>query len=181
MTPLLKLFTAKQSLLVITEVLESFGGMGYIEGTMLPVMLRDAQVLSIWEGTTNVLCHDFVRALLKKQNNYMPVQSLVSYFLQCFQYAKQKDIDNARIIKITANVMENYIELFRDLNSALKVNFKGHMSELRSYCFGLTRLFIAVELMNHMLLTLRQKDIEVLERWISFGIYRRENYSKKMD
>jgi hypothetical protein len=51
--------------------------------------------------------------------------------------------------------MENYIELFRDLNSALKDNFKGHMSELRSYCFGLTRLFIAVELMNHMLLTLR--------------------------
>lgn len=40
--------------------------MGYIEGTMLPTLLRDAQVLSIWEGTTNVLCYDFVRALMKK-------------------------------------------------------------------------------------------------------------------
>lgn len=48
MVPLMKLFTAKQCLQVLTEVLESFGGMGYIEGTMLPVMLRDAQVLSIW-------------------------------------------------------------------------------------------------------------------------------------
>jgi len=32
---------------------------------MLPQLLRDAQVLSIWEGTTNVLCADFVRAILK--------------------------------------------------------------------------------------------------------------------
>lgn len=65
-TPILKLFTGKQVLEVCTEGLECFGGMGYIEGTMLPTLLRDAQVLSIWEGTTNVLCHDFVRALLKK-------------------------------------------------------------------------------------------------------------------
>lgn len=65
-TPILKLFTGKQVLEVCTEGLECFGGMGYIQGTMLPTLLRDAQVLSIWEGTTNVLCHDFVRALLKK-------------------------------------------------------------------------------------------------------------------
>jgi acyl-CoA dehydrogenase len=65
-TPILKLFTGKQAMEVATEGLESFGGMGYIEGTMLPTLMRDAQVLSIWEGTTNVLCYDFVRALLKK-------------------------------------------------------------------------------------------------------------------
>jgi alkylation response protein AidB-like acyl-CoA dehydrogenase len=51
---------------VVTEGIESFGGIGYIEGTMLPNMLKDSQVLSIWEGTTNVLCYDFVRALLKQ-------------------------------------------------------------------------------------------------------------------
>jgi len=39
--------------------------MGFIERTGLPNLLRDAQVLSIWEGTTNVLCGDFVRAILK--------------------------------------------------------------------------------------------------------------------
>ena len=77
--------------------------------------------------------------------------------------------------------MENYTELFKDINSALAVNFKGHMSELRNYCFGLTRLFIAVELMNHMLISLREKDIEILERWVSLGLYSREKYSQKMD
>lgn len=65
-TPILKLFTGKQAIEVASEGLEAFGGMGYIEGTMLPTILRDAQVLSIWEGTTNVLCYDVVRALLKK-------------------------------------------------------------------------------------------------------------------
>ena len=40
--------------------------MGYIEGSMLPSLYRDAQVLPIWEGTTNVMCYDFVRAISKK-------------------------------------------------------------------------------------------------------------------
>ena len=83
-TPILKLFTGKQVLEVCTEGLECFGGMGFIEGTMLPTLLRDAQVLSIWEGTTNVLCHDFVRALLKKENSVMPLQSLIKFFTGVF-------------------------------------------------------------------------------------------------
>ena len=46
-----------------SEVLEAFGGAGYIEDTGLPALLRDAQVLPIWEGTTNVLSLDLLRAL----------------------------------------------------------------------------------------------------------------------
>ncbi|HZN06831.1 MAG TPA: hypothetical protein VFB65_08610, partial [Pyrinomonadaceae bacterium] len=37
-------------------------GAGYVEDTGLPVLLRDAQVLPIWEGTTNVLALDTLRA-----------------------------------------------------------------------------------------------------------------------
>jgi hypothetical protein len=48
---------------VASEVLEAFGGAGYLEDTGLPVLLRDAQVLTIWEGTTNVLALDALRAL----------------------------------------------------------------------------------------------------------------------
>ena len=58
LTPLAKLATGKQSVAVTSEVLESFGGAGYIEDTGLPQLLRDAQVLPIWEGTTNVLSLD---------------------------------------------------------------------------------------------------------------------------
>jgi alkylation response protein AidB-like acyl-CoA dehydrogenase len=63
LTPLAKLTTGKQAVAVASEALESFGGAGYVEDTGLPRLLRDAQVLPIWEGTTNVLSLDALRAL----------------------------------------------------------------------------------------------------------------------
>jgi alkylation response protein AidB-like acyl-CoA dehydrogenase len=63
LTPLMKLTTGKQAVHVASEVLEAFGGAGYVEDTGLPVLLRDSQVLPIWEGTTNVLSLDALRAL----------------------------------------------------------------------------------------------------------------------
>ena len=63
LTPVMKLTTAKQAVMVASEVLESFGGAGYVEDTGLPVLLRDSQVLPIWEGTTNVLALDTLRAV----------------------------------------------------------------------------------------------------------------------
>ncbi len=63
LTPLAKLLTAKQAVAGLAEVLECFGGAGYIEDTGLPRLLRDAQVLPIWEGTTNVLALDALRAI----------------------------------------------------------------------------------------------------------------------
>jgi len=61
--PVAKLITGKQAVAHASEVLEAFGGAGYVEDTGLPVLLRDAQVLPIWEGTTNVLSLDLLRAL----------------------------------------------------------------------------------------------------------------------
>ena len=66
LTPLLKLYTAKENIKLSSEVIESFGGVGYLEDSGIPKFLRDAQVLSIWEGTTNVLSLDFLRALKKE-------------------------------------------------------------------------------------------------------------------
>lgn len=63
LTPLAKLWTGKLALTICSEALECFGGAGYIEDTGLPQLLRDAQVYSIWEGTTNVLSLDSLRAL----------------------------------------------------------------------------------------------------------------------
>jgi acyl-CoA dehydrogenase len=62
-TPIAKLTTARQAVAVLSEVIEAFGGAGYVEETGLPMLLRDAQVLPIWEGTTNVLSLDALRAL----------------------------------------------------------------------------------------------------------------------
>jgi acyl-CoA dehydrogenase len=63
LTPVAKLLTGRQSVAVLPEVLEAFGGAGYVEDTGLPMLLRDAQVFPIWEGTTNVLALDTLRAI----------------------------------------------------------------------------------------------------------------------
>ena len=64
-TPVAKLLTGKDAVAVASEALEAFGGAGYIEDTGLPAHLRNAQVLPLWEGTTNVLSLDLLRATVK--------------------------------------------------------------------------------------------------------------------
>jgi len=63
LTPIAKAYACKQAVAVASEAIEAFGGAGYIEDTGLPRLLRDAQVLPIWEGTTNVLALDVWRAI----------------------------------------------------------------------------------------------------------------------
>jgi acyl-CoA dehydrogenase len=65
LTPIAKLTTGKQAVAIASEAIESCGGAGYVEDTGLPRLLADAQVLPIWEGTTNVLSLDTLRALGK--------------------------------------------------------------------------------------------------------------------
>ena len=65
LTPITKLTTGKQVVAVCSEAVECFGGAGYVEDTGLPRIVADAQVLPIWEGTTNVLSVDTLRALAK--------------------------------------------------------------------------------------------------------------------
>ena len=63
LTSIAKLTTGRQAVAVASEVLEAHGGAGYVEDTGLPLLLRDSQVMPIWEGTTNVLALDTLRAI----------------------------------------------------------------------------------------------------------------------
>ena len=56
---------SRQAVQAASEAIECFGGAGYMEDTGLARLLRDAQVLPIWEGTTNVLSLDVTRLLGK--------------------------------------------------------------------------------------------------------------------
>jgi hypothetical protein len=63
MTPVAKLTTGRQVVDGLSEIVEAFGGAGYVEDTGVPMLLRDAHVLPIWEGTTNVLALDTLRSI----------------------------------------------------------------------------------------------------------------------
>lgn len=66
LTPLAKLTTARTAVRHASEAVELHGGCGYIEDWPLARLFRDAQVLPIWEGTTNILALDTFRALHKE-------------------------------------------------------------------------------------------------------------------
>src|ERR1700674_4755550 len=65
--PVAKLYTAKQAIAVASEALEAFGGAGYLEEPGVSRCIQDAQVLSIWEGTTNILSLDALRAMERSE------------------------------------------------------------------------------------------------------------------
>ncbi|HLF70320.1 MAG TPA: acyl-CoA dehydrogenase family protein [Actinomycetota bacterium] len=64
--PLTKMALARQGVWACSELLESFGGAGYLEDTGLPRALRDLHVQCIWEGTTSVMALDVLRALSRE-------------------------------------------------------------------------------------------------------------------
>ena len=65
LTPITKAVTGKVAVPCVSEAMELIGGNGYIEESPLPRLLRDAQVLPIWEGTTNILVLDALRVAHK--------------------------------------------------------------------------------------------------------------------
>ena len=74
LTPVLKALTAKAAIAGLAECMESLGGAGYLDssspldiGTNIARLYRDANVLSIWEGTTDVMAHDTIRVLKGKE------------------------------------------------------------------------------------------------------------------
>lgn len=60
--PMAKLVLGKWAVYFASDALEAMGGVGYLEDTEFPQLLRDAQVLPIWEGTTSIMLHDILRA-----------------------------------------------------------------------------------------------------------------------
>lgn len=65
LVPVAKAWTGKHAVWAASECLEAIGGNAYIEESVMPRLLRDAQVLPVWEGTTNIQTLDFLRAVAK--------------------------------------------------------------------------------------------------------------------
>lgn len=88
--PLAKLGTARQAADVMQSVTEAFGGAGYVEDTGIPMLLRDALVLPIWEGTTNVLSLDLLRKV-QHQGGLQALQTEIDRLLQGADRARLAD------------------------------------------------------------------------------------------
>ncbi len=140
LTPLVKLYTAKKAISVVSEGLESFGGAGYIEDTGLPKLLRDTQVLSIWEGTTNVLSLDALRAI-RKENALEPFLSDIEKRL--------KSIKATELTEAQAKTRDALTILYRFVDELAKKNDEDQQTMARQFAFSLTETFAASLLLEH--------------------------------
>lgn len=80
LVPLVKAATGKLAVPCVSEAMELVGGNGYIEESPLPRLLRDAQVLPIWEGTTNVLVLDAFRVARKERGHELLLAAIAPSF-----------------------------------------------------------------------------------------------------
>jgi len=66
LTALGKYWVCKRATPFVNEAQECLGGIGYCEDTLLPRLLRQAPLNSIWEGSGNIQCLDLLRALKRE-------------------------------------------------------------------------------------------------------------------
>lgn len=140
LTPLVKLYTAKQAILVVSEAIEAFGGAGYIEDTGLPRLLRDTQVLSIWEGTTNVLSLDVLRAM-RKENATEP-------FLNDIE-KRLNQITAEKLIPSKNKIFQDLSELKRFLALLFNLDEEGQQTAARHFAFSMIQVYAASLLLEH--------------------------------
>ncbi|KAL6807145.1 acyl-CoA dehydrogenase/oxidase C-terminal [Trichoderma sp. SZMC 28013] len=82
--PLAKAYVCKASVPLLYSCMESLGGVGYLvneEQEYLNVarLYRDCCVLPIWEGTTDVLCTDMIRALKHPKTGAQSLDALENF------------------------------------------------------------------------------------------------------
>lgn len=133
LTPVAKLFTAKRAVALVAEAMEAFGGAGYVEDTGIPTLMRDTLVLPIWEGTTNVLAMDVLRAM-EKEGAFEPFVEDVS----------------ARLRRVKGDTLAESVRRVRKALEALQEarkrmdGFEPEFAEAiaRPFAFGLARTYI---------------------------------------
>jgi putative acyl-CoA dehydrogenase len=148
LTPVAKLYTAKQAIRCISETLECFGGAGYIEDTGLPRLLRDAQVLAIWEGTTNVLSLDALRAIDK--------ESALPHFLADVRGRVATTIAPELAVSV-ARVSEACQRIEKHLASCRGASLQA---AARSFAFALARVYSASLLLEQAQWDLTQTSVD---------------------
>jgi len=68
LTPLIKFRACRDARKVTADAMEVRGGCGYIEEWSDPRLVRDAHLGSIWEGTSNIVALDVIRAIRREDS-----------------------------------------------------------------------------------------------------------------
>ena len=142
--------------------MECFGGIGYIEDSGLPKLLRDVQVLSIWEGTTNVLALDALRAINKEK-------AFGSWVL--LMQEKLKTTIHPQLKDLVAKLNESIKEIVVYANHMAEQPVESQETCARAFAYSIARITAGVLLALQAQWEFIEKNSEytriILERWCS--------------
>lgn len=161
LTPIAKLYTAKSCMALTSEAVEAFGGAGYVEDVGISKLHRDAQVFSIWEGTTNVLSLDVLRAIEK--------EGALAPFLQAI-LGRLAALKNQALVVESERVRSACGELQKFLGVALREGPEFTQSAARQLSFSLARTFVASLLLEKAGKSESPVEIAGAKRWCSRGL-----------
>jgi alkylation response protein AidB-like acyl-CoA dehydrogenase len=159
MTPVAKMYTGKMAVAVASEGLECFGGQGYIEETGLPGILRDAQVLPIWEGTSNIMSLDVLRSATKSGGEVINAfKGRVGRTCR-----KGKESNETVMSKAGAEIEASMVATMQFILHNPQLTEIG----ARDLTVSLARIYIAALLLEHCLHTVAsESDRETLKFWL---------------
>ena len=141
LVPTVKLLTAKDAVAHASEVVEAFGGAGYVEDSGIPRLLRDAQVLPIWEGTTNVLSLDLLRAESREEAVTALLADLAER-LAAVRAAPAAGVD-------VAPAERSHADLLRQVRAWPGADGDELQARLRGFALRLGRTYAAALLARH--------------------------------
>jgi hypothetical protein len=127
----------------------------------MPQLLRDAQVFSIWEGTTNVLSLDVVRAI-EKENAFAP-------FLQGILERVAK-LKSTQLAAEAEQVKQACDDLKKFLEQAAKGGADFVQGSARYFSYSLARTCAASLLLEHAEKTANARNAALAKRWCQGGL-----------
>jgi acyl-CoA dehydrogenase len=130
LVPVAKYRTARDSVSVASYCMEVLGGDGYVRDATTPRLLRDTQVLPIWEGASNVISLDVLRVLDREDAH----EALVPFV------ASLLDVEDGRL----AGLVEAVESSFADLQTALGTLATGDPEYAQYHAKELTNLLYDV-------------------------------------
>eukprot|EP01098_Paradermamoeba_levis_P006683 TRINITY_DN2772_c0_g1_i2.p1 TRINITY_DN2772_c0_g1~~TRINITY_DN2772_c0_g1_i2.p1 ORF type:complete len:638 (-),score=197.22 TRINITY_DN2772_c0_g1_i2:144-1802(-) len=160
--PLSKLYTAREATIFVSECMESLGGTGYMEdATNIPAMFRDQQVNSIWEGTTNIISLDVLRAASKHKGIW-----------DIYSSAVERNVSNSpqELTSQKAAVLSHLSAIRGLIQQMPKGGVEMMEGNARDFSFYVASTFVASLLIQHAKWSGEAKDFLTAKRWCDYHI-----------
>ena len=118
MTPASKFWICKRAVELTGEMMEVFGGNGYVDAGIMARIFKEAPVNTIWEGSGNVMCLDVLRAI---QRDPESMQVLLQSFADVAQQQPLLQAELQQLLQLFQQAPEQLEFMARSLVSRLVI------------------------------------------------------------